>query len=53
MDGEACIDGQPNNKGVGWRGDSCQTGQYFQLVFYTIVHSRLLQQVRPIPYNWM
>ena len=29
LDGETCIDGQPYNKGVGWRGDSCQTGQYF------------------------
>ena len=53
MDGETCIDGHPRGMGYDWRGDSCQTGQYFQLVFYTLVQSRLLQQVRPIPYSWI
>ena len=35
MDGETCKDGQPYNKGVGWIGDSCQTGQYYRTDLYT------------------
>ena len=41
MDGKMCIDGQPYNKGVGWRGDSCQTGQYYRadLYIYIYIHA--------------